>query len=295
LQEIDNWLLAYNKENEQKFNLEKLLEINNTDITTLTNARTILEELNNKKLTLQGALKQLMADAKKHASNVAATTLSLLEIDNILITNNKNKETLDDVLLKLNTRQHNHNENTAKHKSILNSLKELQSNASQWATLNELFGSATGDTFSKIAQQFTLDTLVEYANMHLQYIAPRYGLQRIPDKLSLQIVDYDMADEVRTVYSLSGGETFLVSLALALALSTISSHTIQTSNLFIDEGFGALDESTLQTAMYALQKLQDQGRKIGIITHVQTMKENIPVQIEVIKNGAGKSSIAING
>ncbi|MDO4728677.1 MAG: AAA family ATPase [Bacteroidota bacterium] len=173
-------------------------------------------------------------------------------------------------------------------------VNDKKEKAQQWFVLNDLIGSEKGYKFRKFAQQYTLDVLLSYANYHLKYINKRYKLARIPDSLNLQVFDNDMGGEVRSVYSLSGGETFLVSLALALALSSISSSRMNVETLFIDEGFGSLDAQTLTIALDALENLQNQGKKIGVISHVQEMAERIPVKICVTKEGNGKSSIAVN-
>lgn len=162
-----------------------------------------------------------------------------------------------------------------------------------WSRLNELFGSQTGAKFKEIAQGYTLDVLLLYANKHLQDLAPRYELQRVPDTLALQIIDLDMMGEVRSVHSLSGGESFLVSLALALGLSSLSSNRMNVESLFIDEGFGSLDIDTLRVAMDALERLQMQGRKIGVISHVEEMTERIPTRIQVVKVSNGKSYVCV--
>ena len=116
-----------------------------------------------------------------------------------------------------------------------------------------------------------------------------------PDTLALQVIDCDMCDEIRTVYSLSGGESFLISLALALGLSSLSSNNLKVESLFIDEGFGSLDAESLRTAMEALEQLQMQGRKIGVISHVQEMSERISVQVQVHKKVNGKSVLTVVG
>ena len=118
-------------------------------------------------------------------------------------------------------------------------------------------------------------------------------MQRITDTLALQIVDLDMMGEVRSVHSLSGGESFLVSLALALGLSSLSSNRMNVESLFIDEGFGSLDMDTLRIAMDALERLQMQGRKIGVISHVAEMTERIPAQVQVVKTGSGRSKVQV--
>lgn len=174
--------------------------------------------------------------------------------------------------------------------------KELavkQEDAERWGKLNKLIGSADGAKFKVIAQSYTLNLLLRHANKHLAYLSKRYKLQQVPDSLALQVIDCDMCDEVRTVYSLSGGESFLISLALALGLSSLSSNNLKVESLFIDEGFGSLDADSLRTAMEALEQLQMQGRKIGVISHVQEMSERISVQVRLHKSVNGKSEIVI--
>jgi exonuclease SbcC len=164
-----------------------------------------------------------------------------------------------------------------------------------WARLNEVIGSADGKKFRQIAQEYTLDVLLSYANVQLEILSRRYLLQRIPNTLALQVLDQDMGDEVRTVFSLSGGESFLVSLALALGLSSLSSSRMHVESLFIDEGFGSLDPATLNIAMDALERLHNQGRKVGVISHVPEMTERIPVQIRVSKEHSGRSKVEVVG
>ena len=163
----------------------------------------------------------------------------------------------------------------------------------RWAKLNELAGSADGAKFRRIAQGYTLDVLLSYANVQLRDLSRRYRLERVPETLALQVIDRDMCDEIRTVHSLSGGESFLVSLALALGLSSLSSNRMKVESLFIDEGFGSLDADTLRIAMDALESLRTQGRKIGVISHVQEMTERIPVQIRVSRSGNGRSFLEV--
>ena len=163
----------------------------------------------------------------------------------------------------------------------------------RWAKLNELAGSADGAKFRRIAQGYTLDVLLSYANVQLRDLSRRYRLERVPETLALQVIDRDMCDEIRTVHSLSGGESFLVSLALALGLSSLSSNRMKVESLFIDEGFGSLDADTLRIAMDALESLRTQGRKIGVISHVQEMTERIPVHIRVSRAGNGRSFLEV--
>ena len=179
--------------------------------------------------------------------------------------------------------------------TLLQDIEKQAAIVENWAKLNEIIGSADGKKFRQLAQEYTLDVLLSYANVHLEVLSKRYVLQRIPNSLGLQVIDRDMGDEVRTVYSLSGGESFLVSLALALGLASLSSSRMKVESLFIDEGFGSLDSTTLNIAMDALERLHNQGRKVGVISHVQEMTERIPVQIKVSKQQSGKSKVEVVG
>ena len=133
-----------------------------------------------------------------------------------------------------------------------------------------------------IAEPLTLQQLVLLANEHLQDLAPRYALQPVPNSpLALQVIDHDMGDEVRSVESLSGGESFLVSLALALALASLAADTWLLGSLFIDEGFGTLDPDSLEMALACLDALQADGRQIGVISHVAELKEQMPLRIDL--------------
>ena len=165
--------------------------------------------------------------------------------------------------------------------------------ADDWGYLNSLIGSSTGDRFRKFAQGLTLDNLVWLANQQLNRLHGRYLLQRkASEALELEVVDTWQADAVRDTRTLSGGESFLVSLALALALSDLVSHKTRIDSLFLDEGFGTLDSETLDTALDALDALNASGKIIGVISHVEAMKERIPVQIKVKKiNGLGYSRL----
>jgi exonuclease SbcC len=162
-----------------------------------------------------------------------------------------------------------------------------------WSQLSDLIGSADGKKFRNFAQQYTLDILLGYGNSHLQNLSRRYRLQRIKDTLGLLVVDQDMGDEVRSVHSLSGGESFLVSLALALGLASLSSHRVKVESLFIDEGFGSLDAESLRVAMDALDNLQALGRKVGVISHVQEMTERIGTRVQVMRQAGGVSRVVV--
>ncbi|NNC03130.1 AAA family ATPase [Corallococcus exiguus] len=184
----------------------------------------------------------------------------------------------------------------ARHGAEARALELRRADAEVWKTLGDLIGSHDGKKFKVFAQSLTLDALLLHANAHLRELARRYRLERVPGHdLDLQVVDGDMGDEVRSVASLSGGESFLVSLALALGLASLSSETTQVETLFIDEGFGTLDPETLEVALATLDALQATGRQVGIISHVSGLAERIGVQVRVVKQGGGRSKLVVEG
>lgn len=174
-------------------------------------------------------------------------------------------------------------------------LDERRERARVWGQLDDLIGSSDGTKFRRFAQSLTLNHLIRLANRHLKNLHPRYELQRAPGSdLVLQVIDRNMADEVRGVHNLSGGERFLVSLSLSLGLAGMSSSRgIKVESLFIDEGFGALDSNSLAMAVSVLEQLQATGRRVGVISHVDEMKERIAVKVEVTPAGGGRSTVQV--
>lgn len=166
-----------------------------------------------------------------------------------------------------------------------------------WEEINAAIGSKDGDKFRRFAQGVTLEQLVALANRRLSLLSPRYRLERSgePGALGLQIVDRDLGDERRSTRSLSGGERFLASLALALALAGLEGRDSFVDTLFIDEGFGALDSMTLDVAIDALENLQGQGRKVGVISHVESLQSRIATKICVERRGGGVSAVRLRG
>jgi len=137
--------------------------------------------------------------------------------------------------------------------------------------------------------------LLEQANVHLRDISRRYSLQRVPGSdLELQVQDHDMGDDVRAVTSLSGGESFLVSLALALGLSTLGGQRARVESLFVDEGFGTLDPDTLEVAIASLEALHATGCQVGIISHVPGLAERFSACIRIERRGPGRSAVIID-
>ena len=259
----------------------------------LESARKSMEQVQTNLSGIQGELKQLsrnileLSEQQKQIENPETLSEAIAACQSVNQETERRLSTVEACLLQ-------QEQNKKKLKEIEAEWKENQAVAEQWGKLNKLIGSADGTKFKVIAQSYTLNLLLLHANKHLSYLSKRYKLQQVSGTLALQVIDCDMCDEVRTVYSLSGGESFLISLALALGLSSLSSNNLKVESLFIDEGFGSLDADSLRTAMEALEQLQMQGRKIGVISHVQEMSERISVQIQLHKSVNGKSEIVIS-
>ncbi|WP_085714894.1 AAA family ATPase [Pseudomonas sp. B28(2017)] len=240
------------------------------------------------RVLLQERDQRLLDHQAQHNGNLDAGQLAtaLLDQQNLAASSEQHCAELRAEQAEDQRRQH---ANQALTQQIADAYNEYQ----RWARLNALIGSATGDTFRKIAQAYNLDLLVHHANVQLRQLVRRYRLKRGGSMLGLLVMDTEMGDELRSVHSLSGGETFLVSLALALGLASMASSTLKIESLFIDEGFGSLDPESLQLAMDALDGLQAQGRKVAVISHVQEMHERIPVQIQVRRQGNGLSTLEV--
>lgn len=294
LQKIQDWLNDFNLKNNQSLNmkaLHELLALSNDWIATERAAlQTIDEEVTK--------ANSILAERKQAFDSHKQNRLSDRLFEELNALNNIAKSEAEQKKHKKGENHFRLQQNETNKNKIGDLLKNITTQAAiteNWSKLNEIIGSADGKKFRQIAQEYTLDVLLGYANIHLQALTSRYKIERIPSSLGLQVVDQDMGDEVRTVYSLSGGESFLVSLALALGLASLSSSRMKVESLFIDEGFGSLDPTTLNIAMDALERLHNQGRKVGVISHMQEMTERIPVQIKVSKQQSGKSKVEVIG
>jgi len=292
--QMQDWLDDYNQKNEQSLNLDDLHRLLALGTDWIENERLALQAIDEELTRANSILTERKQALDRHQKNSNAE-IPLEEL--ITLHTNARSE--------VEEKKHKKGENSFRlqqdktHKNkigdLLKRISEQATVTENWAKLNEIIGSADGKKFRQIAQEYTLDVLLGYANIHLQVLTSRYRIERIPASLGLQVVDQDMGDEVRTVYSLSGGESFLVSLALALGLASLSSSRMKVESLFIDEGFGSLDPNTLNIAMDALERLHNQGRKVGVISHVQEMTERIPVQIKVSKQQSGRSKVEVMG
>ena len=269
--------------------LEDLLRVDDAQLAELRQRLQQNEKaIEQAKVLLQERDERLAAHQAQHNGNLDAEQLAtaLTDLQNQF---NVSEQQCAELRAEQVEDQRRQNANQALAQQIADAYAEYQ----RWARLSALIGSATGDTFRKIAQAYNLDLLVHHANVQLRQLVKRYRLKRGGSMLGLLVMDTEMGDELRSVHSLSGGETFLVSLALALGLASMASSTLKIESLFIDEGFGSLDPESLQLAMDALDGLQAQGRKVAVISHVQEMHERIPVQIQVQRQGNGLSTLEV--
>ncbi|MFA5180705.1 MAG: AAA family ATPase [Syntrophales bacterium] len=180
-----------------------------------------------------------------------------------------------------------------KQQERLQQLDAQQQECLRWETLHQLIGSADGKKFRNFAQGLTFEMMIYHANRQLRKMTDRYLLLRDgAQPLELNVIDNYQAGEIRSTKNLSGGESFLVSLALALGLSQMASRNVRVDSLFLDEGFGTLDEDALETALETLASLRRDGKLIGVISHVAALKDRISTQIQVIPETGGRSRIA---
>nr|WP_294974113.1 AAA family ATPase [uncultured Pseudomonas sp.] len=219
--------------------------------------------------------------------------LSLDELNQQLLTLNAELRELGQRQGEIRAQLQGDDARRASQQSLFEAIRRQEEEHDLWQRLNSLIGAADGARYRRFAQGLTLDHLVHLANRQLQRLHGRYQLARRSDgELELEVVDTWQGDTARDCKTLSGGESFLVSLALALALSDLVSHKTSIDSLFLDEGFGTLDGETLEVALDALDSLNATGKTIGVISHVEALKERIPVQLKVHKGvGMGYSQL----
>ncbi len=253
------------------------------------------QELANKLLAVQTLLQSTYQKLTiLNAENITEKDLTALQLEKVHLTQKSTfiNQEIGGINEKIEKDKAEKSNNEKKLLAIANKQKVFE----KWEQLNKLIGSKTGDSFKKFAQDFTLSLLVQYANKHLEIMYNRYELFKddTSAEMELQIKDKHFFEEVRSLNSLSGGETFLVSLALAIGLSDLASKNTKIRSLFIDEGFGTLDPESLNNALDALELLrQTDDRQIGIISHVEELKKRIHTQIKVTKTSAEFSKILV--
>ena len=301
-QALQQWLADFNATRSKSVDETLLASLLERDTQWIASERNYLQQQENDRITARTTLDDRIRRLAEHDVkrkemdwDEASYPAEPEVLQQMLVQCAEKSRELDALATEIRFKFRTNEENKQKVQSLEKELLQAREVSEHWASLNEIAGSSDGGKFRRIAQGYTLDVLLSYANVQLSELSKRYRLERVPDTLALQVIDRDMCDEVRTVHSLSGGESFLVSLALALGLSSLSSNRMRVESLFIDEGFGSLDAETLRVAMDALDSLRTRGRKIGVISHVQEMTERIPVQIKVNRGDNGRSYLTVEG
>ncbi len=293
--ELDLWIEEYNKQLAEK-SIEPSLIDRNTIREMLHSAEdwnAIRREKDEKEKAVASTTALYQNAEKAHQQHLehqpAKSRDALLAIQQEYQERSQRNE-----LIAANARMQNHQEAVKQLGDKAEALKLVTQEKDDWTAITDAIG-ADGKTLRKIAQCYTLSFLIAHANQEIRKFNSRYELQQVKHSLGIRVIDHDRADDIRDTTSLSGGETFIVSLGLALGLSALSSRNISFENLFIDEGFGTLDPDTLATVIDSLAMLQSsQGKKVGVISHTDTMSERITTQIRIIKNGnSGSSHIEI--
>lgn len=293
--ELDLWIKEYNKQLKEKSIKPSLIDLNTIweMLHSAEDWNAIRREKDEKEKAVASTTALYQNAEKAHQQHLeqqpAQTRDALLAIQQEYQERSQRNE-----LIAANARMQNHQEAVKQLGDKAEALQLVTQEKDDWTAITDAIG-ADGKTLRKIAQCYTLSFLITHANQEIRKFNSRYELQQVKHSLGIRVIDHDRADDIRDTTSLSGGETFIVSLGLALGLSALSSRNISFENLFIDEGFGTLDPDTLATVIDSLAMLQSsQGKKVGVISHTDTMSERITTQIRIIKNGnSGSSHIEI--
>lgn len=293
--ELDFWVEEYNKQLEEKSIEPRFIDRNTIRemLHSTEDWNAIRREKDEKEKAVASTTALYQSAEKAHQQHLehqpAQSRDALLAIQQEYQDRSQRNE-----LIAAKARMQNHQEAVKLLGDKAEALQLVTQEKDDWTAITDAIG-ADGKTLRKIAQCYTLSFLIAHANQEIRKFNSRYELQQVKHSLGIRVIDHDRADDIRDTTSLSGGETFIVSLGLALGLSALSSRNISFENLFIDEGFGTLDPDTLATVIDSLAMLQSsQGKKVGVISHTDTMSERITTQIRIIKNGnSGSSHIEI--
>lgn len=287
---------------------EVILKEQLEDITALRTA-IIPEERANKIRKRQNDLNELKTRISEKVNSLEKILKGLRESDdsevsfeNLTLIHEESKKQWVDLSENIGKITHSlekNHEDRVRHQKVLDEIKLLKKDLALWKSMNDLIGDAKGNKFSNFVQDLTLEQLIGFANKRLTDFSDRYLLDiPTPEEAeksdTLKVLDSYMGNARRSVKTLSGGETFLVSLAMAIALSDITARNVKIESLFIDEGFGTLDPETLDQAITILEKMQNEGNKsVGIISHVSALKERITTQIKLDKGSLGYSTLEV--
>lgn len=254
------------------------------------------QELNDLSVSVKAELEQSEKEFKDFSDKDTAPDQLLEDLEKLIAKEGQKRNELNERIGEITSQIKYDTANRKTQEAKQNEIAVLEKEADKWSIINRMIGSASGDKFANFAQDLTLKNLLVYANIRLSDLTDRYLLDMPGEKGALTVIDLYQGNTARTVTTLSGGEIFILSLALAISLSDMASQNIALESLFIDEGFGTLDQETLDVAMSTLEKLQSENSKmIGVISHVEALKERINVQVQLKKNAQGYSRIKVVG
>ncbi|MBR4156458.1 MAG: AAA family ATPase [Bacteroidales bacterium] len=239
------------------------------------------------------AIKNEELDLHQKNGNKPAEMVSFEELNDRKLSLLEEKKDSGEMLSEIKAKLHSNRQMALESETYKSEYEKIANECHLWEQLAKAIGTTDGDNFRDVAQAYTMGILLERANYYMRQLSSRYLLTNYSDSLAIMVQDMEMGGELRTASSLSGGETFLVSLALALGLTSLSDNHFNTDMLFIDEGFGTLDSDSLDMVMNTLENLHNIGRRVGIISHVDTLKERIPAQIQLIREGKSASRVQV--
>ncbi len=286
-QNFDTALKQIGLAGEQEFNSLLLTE------DTIRQYSLVRKELHDQRLALEVHQQDLHSKAKELEQG--APKQSDMPQQELELHLQEQQDAYDEILTEqgeINSQLKQDSENQEQQVELKSKMESQQARYDVWASLNDLIGSSDGKKFRTYAQGITFDMLLSHANKKLALMSDRYLLARgSSGQLDVVILDACQGGDERSAANLSGGESFIISMALALGLSQMSSQNVQIDSLFLDEGFGTLDPQSLEMTLDTLATLQSSGKLIGVISHVDSLKERIPVRIDIVKGSGGRSTI----
>lgn len=273
--------------------LERLKFLN--DITDIQSIIDINNKLKDEVLKIKSSLSMKEEEYTKHqnSEDKPDDTIDCNDLEHKSLLLREEIKSDENILSEIKFKLESNKQNISKLDKYKKDLEEKDRIYHLWEQLAKAIGASNNNNFRDVAQAYTMGILLDRANYYLKQLSSRYILANYPDSLAIMVRDLEMGGEMRTASSLSGGETFLVSLSLALGLTSLNDIHFNIDMLFIDEGFGTLDSESLDMVMSTLENLHNLGKKVGIISHVDALKERIPAQIQLVRNGKSSSKVVV--
>ena len=292
IEQLNNEINNFVSKNDD-IDFERLEFLN--DITDIQSFIDINNKLKDEVLKIKSSLSMKEEEYTKHqvSQDKPDETLDCSDLEHKSLLLKEEIKSDENILSEIKFKLESNKQNISKLDKYKKDLEEKDRIYHLWEQLAKAIGASNNNNFREVAQAYTMGILLDRANYYLRQLSSRYILANYPDSLAIMVRDMEMGGEMRTASSLSGGETFLVSLSLALGLTSLNDIHFNIDMLFIDEGFGTLDSESLDMVMSTLENLHNLGKKVGIISHVDALKERIPAQIQLIRNGKSSSKVVV--